>query len=183
MSEENTKDNEASAVLDELKNRADTLGISYHPSIGVDKLRSKVSEKMEENESKEETGSTEEVDTSKPKQSARTKATNLIRVRVTCMNPNKKEYEGELFMVGNSVIGTVKRFVPFDVDWHVPEIIYQIIKDRKYQTFVTVKDRNGNKSREGKLVNAYAVEVLKPLSDKEMKELAQRQAMAAGSSD
>ena len=33
--------------LDLLKQQADTLGISYHPSIGVDKLREKVAERMQ----------------------------------------------------------------------------------------------------------------------------------------
>jgi hypothetical protein len=43
-------------------------------------------------------------------------------------------------------------------------------------------DQRGNKVRRGRLIAEFAIEELSPLSEKELKELAQRQAMAAGTS-
>jgi hypothetical protein len=48
--------------------------------------------------------------------------------------------------------------------------------------FSTTKDSHGVDVVKSRLVKTYAIEELKPLTEKEMKELAQRQAMAAGSS-
>ena len=166
--------------LTSLKNRADMLGVGYHPSIGLDKLREKVTAAMER----------QLVDPAPVKQEAETEneqrfrlkqeATKLVRIRVTCMNPAKSEWEGEVFTVGNSVIGTVKRYVPFNNDegWHVPNIMYQMMKDRQCQIFFAKKTKLGGTVREGKLIKEFAIEVLPPLNEEELKDLAQRQAMS-----
>lgn len=181
--------NEEELVVDELevlKARADKLGIKYHPSISLAKLKEKVSEGL-----KDETP--EEVVTVKPgketdvqlKARKRREANALIRIRVSCMNPNKKEWDGEIITTGNTNTGTIKKFVPFNSDegYHVPHMIYEQLLQRQCQVFVTVKDNRGNKVRKGKLIKEFAIEVLPPLTEKELKELAQRQAMAAGSAD
>lgn len=180
--------NEDDLVVDELevlKARADKLGIKYHPSISLAKLKEKVSEGLADN--------TPEVVTVKPgketevqlKARKRREANALIRIRVSCMNPNKKEWDGEIITTGNTNTGTIKKFVPFNSDegYHVPHMIYEQLLQRQCQVFVTVKDNRGNKVRKGKLIKEFAVEVLPPLTEKELKELAQRQAMAAGSAD
>lgn len=164
--------------LSSLKSRADLLGLSYHPSIGLDKLREKVASAI--------AGNNEEVDVPvvESAHAANTRIRNaaleLVRIRVSCMNPNKKEWEGEIFSVGNSLIGTQKKFVPFNNEegWHVPRCIYDMIVGRECQTFVTKTDSRGNKTRKPKLIKEFAVEVLPPLTGEELEELARRQAMA-----
>ena len=181
--------NEDELVVDELevlKARADKLGIKYHPSISLAKLKEKVSEGLADD-------IPEEVVTVKPgketdvqlKARKRREANALIRIRVSCMNPNKKEWDGEIITTGNTNTGTIKKFVPFNSDegYHVPHMIYEQLLQRQCQVFVTVKDNRGNKVRKGKLIKEFAIEVLPPLTEKELKELAQRQAMASGSAD
>lgn len=168
--------------LSTLKARADLLGISYHPSIGVEKLREKLAAALEENEPKNEgTG------IGAPAESADQKrlrllqeATKLVRIRVTCMNPAKKEWEGEIITVGNNVVGTLKKYIPFNADegWHVPNIMYEALKERMCQVFVSTKTKNGVTIRQGKMIKEFAIEVLPPLTEEELKDLAQRQAMA-----
>ena len=182
------------ARLDELKHRADLLGISYHPNIGEKKLLERINAKLDEKTP--ETGVTADeivttnkvtkphVDPEKQKLiQAKQKALQLVRCRITCMDPAKKEYEGEIFCAGNALIGTVKKYVPYETVWHVPRIILNMIKARQYQTFYTEKLPNGLKAKRGKLVRAYAVEELPPLTPKELQELRQRQAMASGTAD
>ena len=96
------------------------------------------------------------------------------------MNPAKKEWEGEIFTVGNAVVGSVKKYVPFNADegWHVPYIIYEALRERQCQIFVSSKTKNGVTMRQGKMIKEYAIEVLPPLTEEELKDLAQRQAMA-----
>lgn len=115
----------------------------------------------------------------------RNEAAKLVRVRVTCMNPLKKDWEGEIFCVGNGQIGSFKKFVPFNLDegYHIPHIIYTEMKARMYQAFVTEKHSSGRKVKVGKLIREFGIEVLEPLTEVELKELAQRQAMANGTAN
>ena len=96
------------------------------------------------------------------------------------MNPMKNEWPGEIFTTGNDVVGTFKKYVPFNADdgWHVPHIIYEMIRDRQCQVFTTTRTKNGVGVRQGKLIKEFAVEVLSDLTEAELAELAQRQAMA-----
>lgn len=201
MTEETITDNGAedlalkAAALEDLKERATKLGIKFHPMIGEDKLREKVAEAMTrlDGENTPDSGESDEVAATsvyvspketKAQQAYRLKseASELIRVRVTNMNPNKREWEGEIFTAANSVVGTFRKFVPFNVPWHVPRIILEQLRQRQFQHFTTETDQRGNKVRRGRLIAEFAIEELSPLSEKELKELAQRQAMAAGTS-
>ena len=185
MSEETQVVDTQESELDALKLRADQLGIKYHPTIGVEKLREKVNEALASggvDATADEESQDAPVNAGKGK-GTRSEALALVRVRITCMNPNKKEWEGEIFSTGNSVIGTVKKFVPFEVEWHVPRVILNMIKRRQYQTYVTKSTPNGGKVKTGKLVREFAVEELPPLTEKELAELKQRQLMAAGQAE
>ena len=164
-------------VVDELtalKARADMMGVKYHPSISLEKLKEKITAHMNAGEDKPV--AEPEMDRAALQKSA----SELMRIRVTCMNPAKKEWEGEIFTVGNAVVGTFKKYVPFNADkgWHVPRIIYEQLKDRECQVFTTVRDSRGNSTRKGKLIKEFAIEILPNLTEEEIKELAQRQAMA-----
>jgi hypothetical protein len=160
--------------LELLKERATKLGIKFGGNIGVDALKEKINQELgeEDTEPKEE-----ELSVGEQRAKKRAEASKLIRVRVNCMNPNKAEWEGELFTVGNSVVGSFKKFVPFNLEegWHIPQIIYNTMKNRECQIFVTKKDSRGNKTRVGKLIKEFAIEVLPPLSEEELKELATKQ--------
>lgn len=176
--------------LDELtllKQRAQTLGIKFHPSIGLESLRSKVSAALTGEDAEE---AAEEPVPEAPAAESRIQMRNrlrkeasaLVRVRVTCMNPNKKEWKGEIFTASNSIVGTFRKYVQFNTEdgWHVPQIILNMIKARQFQTFYTIKNERGVAVRKGKLVPEFAVEVLPPLTEEELLELSRRQALAGG---
>lgn len=168
--------------LTTLKARADLLGISYHPSIGLEKLREKINAATSDEvpQTNAVQASPQEENVNQKRARLKKEALELVRIRVTCMNPAKAEWEGEIFTVGNSAIGSVTKYVPFNADagWHVPRIIYTQLVERQCQVFVTKTDSRGNKSRQGKLIKEFAIEVLPPLTPEEIRELAQRQAMA-----
>lgn len=172
-----------------LKKRADLMGISYHPSIGVEKLRDKIAVALNPSTAKEEEKEKEapvavpvvEKETDGQRRLRKKKeASELIRIRVTCMNPAKKEWAGEIFTVSNATVGTFKKYIPFNADegWHVPRIIYNQLVARQCQVFVNKKDGRGNTSRTGKLIKEFAIEVMPQLTPEELHDLAQRQAMA-----
>jgi len=182
------------ADLNALKVHAKSLGIVFHPMIGLKKLQDKVanhSTAPEPNIPTQAVSSQPPAIMSIPKQKRVIptiemhakivkEATKLIRVRVACMNPNKKEWEGEIFTVSNSIVPAQKKYVPFNAEegWFVPRIILNVIKERKCQVFHTIKGPKGEKIRKGKLIPEFSVEELAPLNEHEFNDLAKRQAMA-----
>lgn len=177
---------EPALVQDELqtmKERATLLGVKFHPSISLDKLREKVlaatsGEAAPADEPKVDEPVEETI--GQKRNRMKREALALVRVRITCMNPAKAEWEGEIVTAGNSLIGSVKKFVPFNADdgWHIPNILLQQLRERQCQIFHTVTDPRGNKVRKGKLIKEFAIEVLPPLTPEELNELARRQAMS-----
>lgn len=187
-------ENEEVLVQDELaslKDRAKLMGLTFHPSISAEKLREKIAKALEGEAPAEDAAAAPAVAAKAEAKSAeespaqkrvrlKQEALKLVRIRVTCMNPAKAEWEGEIFTAGNTAIGSVKKFVPFNADegWHVPYVIYQQLQQRQCQIFVTTKTKNGVAVRKGKLIKEFAIEVLPELTKEELEELARRQAMA-----
>lgn len=171
--------------LDTLKERATKMGITFHPSIGLDKLKEKVNGALAsdtpENPVEELTGAptgTKEETRNQRNNRLKKEAKKLIRVNIVNMNPAKKDWEGETFTTGNNLVGTIKRFVPFNTDngWHIEQMLYNMLKERKCQVFHAKKDNRGREEKVGKLINEFAIEVLPPLTQRELDELAKRQA-------
>ena len=186
--------------LDSLKARAATMGISHHPSIGVDKLKTKINASLKGEPDPDEVVLEPEVPLKgKPEPLAKTAkrtrskkeltalyhtklrkdANRLVRIRLTCMNPDKTQWPGEVIDVGNSVTGSIKKFVDFEAEegYHVPYMIYEALVDRKYQQHKKVRLSNGAWGIKSGLVREFSVELLTPLKNIEMQELATRQAL------
>ena len=103
------------------------------------------------------------------------KAMKLVRVQISCNNPNKTSYQGEIFSARNKFIPEVKKFVPFNVPTHVPQILLNMIKEKQLQTFVTEKLPNGMQTKRSKLVPEYSITVLSPLTSEEFNAIRQKQ--------
>jgi len=179
------EEQQAAYALDALKAKADLLGVKYTKNIGAEKLRIRIENHLaKQNEDDEIEAEIVQEELSHKQVIAQRKkdASKLLRIRVTCMNPNKKNWQGEIFSVGSSKMGTFKKFVPFNADdgWHVPKIIYDAIKERKFSTFKTEKTNKGQQVRKAHLVPEYSVEVLPDLTKEELESLAKQQAMAKG---
>ena len=172
--------------LSVLKERADQMGVSYSRNIGAEKLRARIADALTDQEPVVEAPKKEAVETAGQRRNRlRKEASALVRVRITCMNPNKREWQGEIFTVSNAVVGTFRNYVPFNIDdgWHIPEIILQQVKARQCQIFKTVNGPRGEKLRKGTLIPEFSIDVLSPLTDKELSDLAKRQAMAGSIED
>jgi len=195
--------------LEALKIQATKLGISFHPNIKEEKLIDKinsheasgesiqaaqmlsVSEITELQQLRAEKAEREAKQVIKPVENENQKrariireAGKLMRIRVSCMNPNKRDWEGEMYTVANRYV-KFKKYVPFNNDegWHVPKMMVDHLISRECQIFYTIKDGRGNKTRQGKLIKELNVEIMPDLTAEELQKLAQRQAMARGESN
>lgn len=213
MSDETQNTDETSeAPVDELamlKKRADSANLKYHPNIGVDGLRKKLEEHLDESSpkkaddkkddntdaGKDDTDEDETADEAPAENKAqrrnrlRREATRLVRVRITNLNGSKKDLGGEIFTVANGFIGTIKRFVPYgeltEEGTHIEHAIFKQLKSRKFLQVRTRKDprRPGHLIVDQKWVPEFALEVLEPLTKDELKELARTQAASGNLND
>lgn len=192
MSEDFTEQDNVLSEKETIKNRLDRMGIGYHPNTGLDKLKSKLKIALNDNlPSEQEELMLTKTDTKLDKiidspatirakifAKKKKEANKLVRVRINCMNPNKKKFPGEIFSVGSAKVGTFKKFVPFNnTITHIPNIIYQFLNEKKCALFYEVKTPKGM-IKKSKLINEFAIEVLPALTKKEMEDLAKRQAMS-----
>ena len=165
-----------------LKRQADRLGIQYKSNTSVATLQKLIKEKMDEPAVEDEVASPGVLvsadDTERAeRQAVIDKALKLVRVIITPMDSNKaSSLESEMFCAGNSLVGTVKRTIPFGVEWHVEEILLNAIREKKYQMFTSKKNAKGAVETTSKLVPAYGITVLDPLTPEELKALADLQA-------
>ena len=101
-------------------------------------------------------------------------ANKLIRCIVTCNNKNKSEYQGEIFSVQNAKIKEIKKFVPFGEITHIPQIVLNMIQEKKYQMFKT-KRENGIPKTTPHLIAEYNVQILPPITKEELEAIKQKQ--------
>lgn len=103
-------------------------------------------------------------------------ANKLVHCIVTCLDPQKSKLQGEIFSVRNAQTPEIKKMIPYGVPTHVPQIILNVIKEKKFQMFVR-DDRSGMKdvSNKTKLVPAYNITILNPLTKDELEGIKKRQ--------
>lgn len=178
--------------LEVLKQRATLMNIKFSNNISVEKLREKIeaAQAKDEPEVKEATvnplGEKQEAGVKKMTlgQKIRAEQTRLIRVRIQNLDPKKKDLPGEIITVANEYMGTVRKFVPFgevtDNGYHIPYCIYEFLKERKFINITTRKGNNGLPDIRATEAREFSIEVLPPLTEAELAQLAQAQ-IAAGS--
>jgi hypothetical protein len=158
--------------LDLLKQRADDMEIGYHPKIGVAKLKAKIEAQLAPTNAKAPDAL---VATNNKRQELKLEATRLIRVLVMNQNPTKKEWRGEYLGVSNKAIGTIRKFIPYDIETHVEAVLVKNLKARKMSRFYTEKNERNQSVRKYRLVPEFSITMLDPLTPQELKDLAEDQ--------
>ena len=194
---------ENDTVVDELamlKERAKQMGLTFSNNISVETLRKRITDKLEGKDQEVEvnalTGDPEiasiatEVKQLSPQANAlalrkmmQKEQMKLVRVRITNMDPKKKDLPGEIWTVSNEYLGNVRKMVPYgeqtDEGFHVPYCIFRLLQDKRFLLIRTVKDRTTGKERqESQWVKEFSLEVLPPLTEQELARLATAQAAA-----
>lgn len=110
----------------------------------------------------------------------------LVRVRITNLDPKKKDLPGEIVTVANEYLGTVRKFIPFgehtDEGYHIPQILLTELEGRKFLSINTSKKnkRTGTPEVSDRWAKEFAIEILPSLTVDELNRLATAQ-LAAGS--
>lgn len=174
--------------LEMLKTRARVMGITFSNNIGIEALRKKIDDKLEgQNEVDVEPEATNPLQPKKAtpaniRQLLLDENMKLVRLRITNMDPKKKDLPGEIFTVANGYIGTIRKFIPYgevtEGGYHVPYCIYKQLDKRKFLNIRTSRSRNGEIKVDHSWAKEFALEVLPQLTPAELKRLALEQAAA-----
>lgn len=168
---------------DLLKEKADLLGINYANNISTEKLRelvNKVNEPLEVTEPKQEKASastTNEVDPV----AIRLELTKKIRVLITCNDPLMKDYDTTpYYSFSNSTLTLPSITIPLGVEWHIPNAYVGMLQAMECKIPVKSKDEKSRPITIRRTVKKYNVNILPPLTPKELEELKQAQIMRDG---
>lgn len=180
-----------------LKDRARMMGIEFSNNISKEKLLERINAKMEgeaapapvpevEPAMLNPFAQTTAVVTPKKKMSVRDyliqEEMKLVRVRITNLDPKKKDLPGEILTIANGHLGTVRKFVPFgevtDNGYHIPYCLYRLMDERRFLDVRTRKVQ-GKIVIEQRWAKEFALEVLPSLTPVELSKLATAQ-IAAG---
>ena len=169
---------ELDQAIGSLKKQADLLGIQYKANVSMATLQKAIKDKLEAPTSVEASDAVQStagqavVAKGKTAEQLHSEAMKLVRVIITPMDSLKaSNMDSDVFCAGNSVVGTVKRVIPFGVEWHVEQILLNSIKERKFQMY-TIKKHGNREETVARQVRAYSVTELDPLTQEEIDALA-----------
>lgn len=182
----------------QLEEEATQLGVTFRASIGTENLAKRVAaarkgETLPDEEDDVDLTSEGLTKTDKPKrevnlipqsemklskevelQKKKEYLNTKVRVQVTCNDPSKQSWQGELFEVSNRLVGEKREFVPFNVPWHVNRFILNMLKEKTFTHHYTVKI-DGKEINRHKLAKAFNITELPPLTEQEHEAILKRQ--------
>lgn len=195
-----SEDAQAVDELTFLKERAKVMGIPFSNNISLETLRKRIADKKEGKDEPEVNplaGDSEiaAITTDAPKQlDAKQNALalrklmhreqmKLVRVRITNMDPKKKDLPGEIWTVANEYLGNVRKMIPYgeqtDDGFHIPYCLFRLLQSKRFLHIRTVKDRvTGLERQENQWVKEFSLDVLPDLTKEELARLAAAQAAA-----
>ena len=172
-------------LKEKLRENGKLMGLTFSPNEGVVSMRQKLADAREQLLQEPLVQDvTVPVDERKAEFDVRKKLrmemTKLVRVQIACLNPAKSELPGEIFTVHNDVVGTVKKFVPYNEageSYHIPYFLYKFLKRKKYLQIVP-PPKGARTAATTKMVPEFSITVLEQLTPAELKELARAQGAA-----
>lgn len=160
--------------LKRLKEEAKELGLNISGNIGIETLKEKI-ESFKDNKPVK-VKSEKDIISEKRKE-----IRELVRVRISNVDPQDANLPGVVKTFTNAKLGTVRRHIPFNSDfykngYHIEKCIYDILKNEKYNR--AVQKTNSQTKQTFTVLDAfpkYSIEVLEPLNKEELEKLSKDQ--------
>lgn len=103
----------------------------------------------------------------------------LVRCQIYNNNPAKNDLHGEIFSVQNKYLGVVRKYIPYgeftDNGYHVPRILVNMLRTKKYIQTRSIKNPDGTERVEHRHAPEFTINELRPLTVDELKQLANMQ--------
>ena len=171
-----------------LKARCQLLGIQTQGNQSNETLRALIRAKQDEMDAAarqanpaafDEAVETSEGLTPSLREYLKSEALKLVRVRISCMNPQLAKLGSVIITTGNEYTGTVRKVVFFgektENGYHIPQIILNVLQRRKFQQIVEERGHQGHMVPRARWMKEFNIEILPPLTQKELNALKDRQ--------
>ena len=171
-----------------LKARCQLLGIQTQGNQSNETLRALIRAKQDEMDAAarqanpaafDEAVETSEGRTPSLREYLKTEALKLVRVRISCMNPQLAKMGSVIITTGNEYTGTVRKVVFFgektENGYHIPQIILNVLQRRKFQQIVEERGHQGHMVPRARWMKEFNIEILPALTQKELNALKDRQ--------
>ena len=171
-----------------LKARCQLLGIQTQGNQSNETLRALIRAKQEDMDAAarqanpaafDEAVETSEGRTPSLREYLKSEALKLVRVRISCMNPQLAKLGSVIITTGNEYIGTVRKVVFFgektENGYHIPQVILNVLQRRKFQQIVEERGHQGHMVPRARWMKEFNIEILPPLTQKELNALKDRQ--------
>ena len=171
-----------------LKARCQLLGIQTQGNQSNETLRALIRAKQEDMDAAarqanpaafDEAVVTSEGRTPSLREYLKSEALKLVRVRISCMNPQLAKLGSVIITTGNEYIGTVRKVVFFgektENGYHIPQVILNVLQRRKFQQIVEERGHQGHMVPRARWMKEFNIEILPPLTQKELNALKDRQ--------
>lgn len=153
-----------------LKEQANIMGVEYPNNISVARLKKLIAEKLNTESNDDNSNET--------RKELEDENFKLVNVIITPMDSSKVNYSSQYFAVGNSVLGTIARVIPFGKPWLVENMLVKHIQSLQFQQIVSRKDGK-NDNLLSNIIPAYNVQILPLPTKEEIEELAKTQTAKA----
>ena len=189
MSDQNQETTvDAKQEREALKARCQLLGIQTQGNQSNDTLRALIRAKQDEMDAAARQANPAAFDEAEMTSAGRTpslreylksEAMKLVRVRISCMNPQLAKMGSMIITTGNEYTGTVRKAVFFgektENGYHIPQIILNVLQRRKFQQIVEERNHLGHLVPRARWMKEFNIEILPPLTQKELNALKDRQ--------
>lgn len=163
-----------------LKEKADLLGVEYKNNVTDAKLQEMIEAKQGKAVEAEVVKTDAEI-VAEATAEQRKRLTKLVRCVITCMDPKMKDWDTTPpLSLSNSILTVDKMVIPLNVEWHVPQWYYEMLKDQMCTISVKGKDLKGRPTTIQKEIKKYGFQMLEPLTIEEIQELKTMQIMRDG---
>lgn len=165
---------------EQLKQKADLLGLTYAPNISNDKLRDMIkqaNEPLEDNQ--KDVSST--ITTEEAALNLRLELTKKVRVLITCNDPLMKDWDmTPYYSFSNSTLTLDTITIPLGVEWTIPNAYVGMLKAMECKIPYKTKDEKGRTITARRTVPKYNINILPPLTQEELDTLKTAQVMRDG---
>ena len=160
--------------LEDLQNQCKLRGIKFHHKNTEDTLL-ELLRAANEKENPVVAKKKSEMTAVEKRQAMRNKCLKLKRVMITCNDPMKIKYRGEIFQAANASVAAIRKFCPFGNTngWYMPQILLNVIDEKQFRRANT--DERDPMS--GGLTKAYNITYLDDLTPEEFGALRHQQAL------
>ena len=158
--------------LEDLRNQCTLRGIKFHHRNNEEKLLELIAQ-QDAKDNPVPTKSPGNMTSLEKLHAMRRKCLRLRRVMITCNDPMKLKYKGEIFQAANANVAAIRKYCPFGNTngWYMPQLLLNVAEEKQFRR-PNSDERN---ALSGGMAKMYNITYLDDLTVEQFNELKHQQ--------